>query len=462
MKIRAGGARLKRTAKRKSKGSASLRRLHYQSGLHSGYAAGFNAGYDKGYDTGIAEGTALRSVPFEGTSIIIPTYNQCGYLTRCMESIVRHTHVPYELIVVDNASEDGTAEFIASAQIRIRYWRNETNHGFSGAINRGLMMARGTTLLLLNNDTVVSEGWLTNLLACVQSNPRIGLAGPVSNNISGEQLVAVPYTDIDGMHRYAAEHNVGNPALWRSTSRLTGFCMLMRRDVFERLGYMDESFRIGNCEDDDYGYRARLLGYELMIAGDTIVHHEGSVSIKKLGGQFDEIYGANMTYLVEKWSDPAGLLQTGEAVYGLSGASYYPQLVEVRGAGDQPYWIAQGTRRPIVGETGLSRLRISQVELCQWPLGEPIPAEQCVAQLALAEAWAGERHPLPEGCLVRGPAGTIAQIEGGLARSFINDRALSSWGMENRTIFALMQETWEGLPPGLPIVARNDVGGSGV
>jgi O-antigen biosynthesis protein len=462
MKLRAGGARPKRMAKRHSKGSSSLRRLHYHSGFHSGYTAGFNAGYDKGYETGIAEGAAIRSVPFEGTSIIIPTYNQCNYLIRCMESIVQHTPVPYELIVVDNGSDDGTAEYIAQAPVNIRYWRNETNLGFAGAINRGLMMARGTTLLLLNNDTVVSGGWLTNLLACVQSDPRIGIAGPVSNNISGEQLVAVPYTDIDGMHRYAAEHNVSNPALWRSTTRLTGFCMLLRRDVFERLGYMDEGFVIGNCEDDDYGYRARLLGYELMIAGDTIVHHEGSVSIKLLGDQFDGIYGANMTYLLDKWNDPAGLLQTGASVYGLSEASYYPQLVEVRGASDQPYWLAQGTRRPIVGETGLPRLRISQVELRQWPLGEPIAAEQCVAQAALSEAWAGEHHPLPEGCLVRGPAGMIAQIEGGLARSFINARAFSSWRLENRTIFSLTQEAWERLPSGLPIVTRNDVGSSGV
>src|SRR5690606_11862015 len=120
------------------------------------------------------------------------------------------------------------------------------------------------------------------------------LFGPTTNYISGDQQIPVPYSSLEEMHHFAKGLNdQSDPAAWKETGRLTGFCVIMRRDCFERLGYMDEGFEIGNCEDDDYALRAQLLGYRLAIAYDTFIHHHGSVSMKALGDRFDEVYGRN-------------------------------------------------------------------------------------------------------------------------------------------------------------------------
>lgn len=134
-----------------------------RDGYHDGYNKGYNMGYDQGYSHGRQAGVNNFAIPFEGTSIIIPTYNQLHYLKECIASIVQYTPEPYELIIIDNASDDGTAEYLKSA-CGLRSRINKENLGFAGAVNQGLMMARGTTLMILNNDAVVTPNWHSNLL----------------------------------------------------------------------------------------------------------------------------------------------------------------------------------------------------------------------------------------------------------------------------------------------------------
>ena len=233
--------------------------MNRKQGRRDGYNAGYNQGFNKGHEDGYIRGKIVGAesfgLPFEGTSVIIPTYNQVHYLKECIESIRLYTHQPYELIIIDNSSDDGTAEYLKSTE-GIRYRINSDNLGFAGAVNQGLMMARGTTLLILNNDSVVTSNWLFNLLHCLHSDPQIGIVGPVTNYISGDQLIETKYTNITEMQQFAQNYNQSDASKWVVTGRLTGFCMLMRREVFMRLGYFDEGFEIGNCEDDDYGLRA--------------------------------------------------------------------------------------------------------------------------------------------------------------------------------------------------------------
>ena len=139
----------------------SKRHASYKAGMEAGYSQGVKAGYSS-YDSF-----------FEGTSIIIPSFNQAGYLKLCIDSISDNTELPYEIIVVDNASTDETAAYLRGLNGQVRYCILPENYGFSGAVNRGLMMAKGTTMLVLNNDTLVTDNWLENMLGCLNSIPRL-------------------------------------------------------------------------------------------------------------------------------------------------------------------------------------------------------------------------------------------------------------------------------------------------
>ncbi|KKO54278.1 glycosyltransferase family 2 protein [Paenibacillus sp. DMB20] len=402
-------------------------------GYKDGYAKGFDAGYADGYSRGKTEGSIRSTTYFEGTSIIIPTYNQLGYLKECVESIVRYTNEPYELIIIDNASADGTAEYLKSAQ-GIRFRINPENLGFAGAVNQGLLMAKGTTLLILNNDAVVTTNWLSNLLACLHSNSQFGIVGPVTNYISGDQLIDVSYADMAEMQRFSQLYNQSDARRWFVTKRLTGFCMLFRREDFIRLGYFDEGFEIGNCEDDDYGLRARLLGMQLIIAKDTFIHHYGSVSMKSLNSRFDEVYANNLSFYSNKWSDPHGMLlldwQCSAEMPNLKTIDSYPTCVIVQESSSKTYWIENGTRYPIDGTSGKQAVRVSRIDLYNWQLGEVISVEEVNRRLnAVYRAFDDNR--VIEGRLVRMQDGSVYQRKGAKLHRFINPFTLAVWQLDS-------------------------------
>ena len=137
---------------------------------------------------------------FGMTSIVIVTHNQLEYTRQCLDSINRLTDEAYELIVVDNGSSDGTVEYLRSlADVRLIV--NDANRGFPAAANQGMAVATGRQILLLNNDVVVTTGWLFRLLRALHGDPAIGLVGPCSNFVSGPQQVETRYdslADLDG------------------------------------------------------------------------------------------------------------------------------------------------------------------------------------------------------------------------------------------------------------------------
>jgi GT2 family glycosyltransferase len=238
------------------------------------------------------------------TSIIIPSYNGKEMLIGCIQSIRDYTDLPYEIIVVDNGSKDGTADFCVKEKITFVSIPN--NRGFPVACNLGMKIATGDNLLLLNNDIIVSHNWLSNQLACLYSNEEIGIVGPYTNYASGKQLLPSSYDGIPQFHEKALQYNQPNAQLWQPIERIVGLCFLIKRTLFEKIGYLDEQFSPGHYEDDDYCYRARKAGFKLMVAGDVMIHHYGSVSFQrqdpeKLQGLIDR----NHQIFISKWDvDP--------------------------------------------------------------------------------------------------------------------------------------------------------------
>ncbi|MDP4098481.1 glycosyltransferase family 2 protein [Paenibacillus sp. P96] len=249
------------------------------------------------------------------TSIIIPTYNGLHLLRPCVEAIRTFTDTPYEIIVVDNGSRDGTAVYCERERIT-SIW-NPNNSGYAAACNLGLKLASGDHLLLLNNDVTVMPGWLRILQTALHSDERVGVVGPVTNYASGIQQVETGADSLKAYLRFAEDNNQSDPSRWIETERLVGFCLLFRRELLQRVGYLDEIFSGGHYEDDDYCFRARSHGYRLLVCGDCFVHHEGSASFNLMEEEARKaLIQRNHQIFVDKWQvDPLRFIEKpGETV----------------------------------------------------------------------------------------------------------------------------------------------------
>ncbi|MFK4341547.1 MULTISPECIES: glycosyltransferase family 2 protein [unclassified Paenibacillus] len=248
------------------------------------------------------------------TSIIIPTYNGLHLLKPCIEAIRTHTtDVPYEIIVADNASNDGTDDFCEAE--RLISIRLPENRGFPAACNQGLRLASGDQLLILNNDVTVTPGWLSNMLVALRSESTVGLVGPVTNHASGIQQIDGLAGDLDSCLQFAEQNNASNPSRWQEVKRLVGFCLMFRRELMERIGLLDERFNPGHYEDDDYCLRARVHGYKLLMCSDCFVYHQGSASFSRSESAWvEELIERNYRLFMDKWNiDPRAFIETGNS-----------------------------------------------------------------------------------------------------------------------------------------------------
>jgi len=222
--------------------------------------------------------------------IIICVHNALSDVQRCLESVVRYTTSFYSLILVDDGSEPQTRDFLSEFADKQKaiLLRNETPRGYTRAANQGLRYSSADYVVLLNSDTIVTPEWLDRLVACAESNPRIGIVGPLSNTASWQSIpeiesqgdwAANPLPEgmtIEHMGQLVAKYSA---RLYPSMPFLNGFCLLIRRQVIREVGYFDEeNFGPGYGEEDDYALRARQTGWLLALADDAYVYHAQSRS----------------------------------------------------------------------------------------------------------------------------------------------------------------------------------------
>ena len=247
-------------------------------------------------------------------SMVILTFNQLEYTKECIESIRKHTPEPHEILFVDNGSTDGTVPWLKALVRENPHYRlieNPTNLGFAKGCNQGIEAASGEYILLLNNDTVVTKDWISGMLETLNSAPDIGIVGPMTDHIAGVQKVPGTETlSVTALPAYAARFRSANRHRRVPVRRVIGFCMMFRRLLVERIGALDEIFRIGNFEDDDLCLRAVLAGYRNVIAGDVFIHHYGNRSFIGNRIDADAAFVTNRQVFNRKWdadeSSPLG------------------------------------------------------------------------------------------------------------------------------------------------------------
>jgi GT2 family glycosyltransferase len=209
-------------------------------------------------------------------SIVVVTFNKVEYTYRCLESLLAHADVGYELIVVDNASGDETGELLSRLQ-NVAVARNTENLGFLRGCNQGAAMARGRYLLFLNNDTVIASGCLSALLGSAEADSRCGAVGGRLIWPDGRLQEAGGILWRDGSAQgYGRGEDPYRPefSYVREVDFCSGALLLVRKDLLDRLGGFDVRYAPAYYEDADLCMEIRRLGYRVLYQPRAVVYHD--------------------------------------------------------------------------------------------------------------------------------------------------------------------------------------------
>lgn len=238
-------------------------------------------------------------------SIIIPCFNQANYTRLCLEALIAHTPEDrYEVILVDNASKDGTGSLLDALEGDVTILRNDENLGFARACNQGAARAKGRYLLFLNNDTEAHPGWFQPLIELLDREPELAAVGPKllfpdgTLQHAGVEVVGGDGAPLVARHRYyrqPANHAEANARA--DVKALTGAALMVRRDLFEAVGGFEEAYWNG-YEDIDLCFKLLDRGYRLAYEPSSCLTHHESVS----GPERWIKARANTRLLNERWA----------------------------------------------------------------------------------------------------------------------------------------------------------------
>jgi GT2 family glycosyltransferase/predicted SAM-dependent methyltransferase len=254
-------------------------------------------------------------------SIIIPVFNQHEMTRECIKAVLQHTK-DFEIIVIDNGSEPRLEWADLGLRVGDVIYCNDTNLGFPAAVNQGIRIAKGETIVLLNNDVIVTPDWMNRLRFYIEPKTRLektesddgfnlheityppaySIVGPLTNYCTGLQHTLIPvYRNAMELDSRAMDWQVSHASETQEVNYVIGFCMAFRKSLFDEIGDFDENLWPCSGEEVDFCLRALQAGHKIGIAKDVYVHHEGSQTLKAMDVDYAEICKRNNDHLAEKW-----------------------------------------------------------------------------------------------------------------------------------------------------------------
>jgi len=213
-------------------------------------------------------------------SIIIPNFNGEQFLKECLNSIKKQNFSHYEVIIVDNGSNDGSVEYLNENYDEFTLIQNQENLGFATAVNQGIKASNAEYVFLLNNDTELEVECVSKLLNCIDNDENIfGVSSKMIQNQdrnliddAGDEYTILGYTKKVGNNR--------SKELYKNKREIFSACAgaaLYRRNIFDIIGYFDENF-FAYMDDVDISYRARIYGFKCVYCPEAVVYHDVSAT----------------------------------------------------------------------------------------------------------------------------------------------------------------------------------------
>ena len=230
--------------------------------------------------------------------LVLLSWNHLEETQPCLESLFATTTVPSRLFIVDNGSELSVRQFLAGVKPhgaiqQVTLLQSDTNEGFSAGMNRGIRASTAPYVCLLNNDLRFTTGWLEELLAVAASDPAIGVVNPASSTFgdvprNGESLEAYATT----RRRLRGQYT--------EVGMCIGFCMLIKREVIDRIGGLTEEVERIFFEDEDYCVRAQRAGFRCVVAEGSYVYHVEHRSVRDVPAR-EALFARNQHWCHQKW-----------------------------------------------------------------------------------------------------------------------------------------------------------------
>lgn len=212
-------------------------------------------------------------------SVIIPNYNGGQFFKKCLESL-KTQNCSFEVIIVDNASQDGSAEYVKERYPEFTLIQNKTNLGFAAAVNQGISAAKTEYVFLINNDVVLGENCVPTMVKCIEKGDNIFAVSskivqyhdPTKMDDAGDEYTLLGWTKRVGYGK-SSDGYINQREIFSACAGAA----LYRKSVFDQIGYFDENF-FAYLEDVDISYRARIHGYKCVYCPEALVYHVGSAS----------------------------------------------------------------------------------------------------------------------------------------------------------------------------------------
>lgn len=235
--------------------------------------------------------------------IILPVCDQFEFTKNCIESIIANTLIPYRIIVINNGKNEDTRAYLSDVKNRIGdrllVIKNETNIGWVKALNQGIALSKSPYLCFQNDDTIVTKSWLEKMIKILKENKKIGLVNPSWENRPNHMSIAEYGDFIEKKYR----------GKYIETDWARGFSVVLKREVVDRIGNIDEIYGLAYFDDVDFSVRAINAGFLVVLALDTYVYHHRNVTFFEVlkGKRWNELHEKNKLIYYKKWGRPLKL-----------------------------------------------------------------------------------------------------------------------------------------------------------